>query len=44
LRAIVRQAIERHMPPQQLQKLKAAEAREKRTITKLVKSLRSPSR
>jgi len=43
LRSIVRQAIEQHLPPTQLEKLKAAEAREKRTIAQLVTSLRLAS-
>jgi hypothetical protein len=38
LRAIVRQAIERHLPPTRLKKLKAQEARERRTIARLVRA------
>jgi hypothetical protein len=40
LRAIVRQAIERHLPANKFEKLKRAERKEQRTITGLVKSLR----
>jgi hypothetical protein len=40
LRAIVRTAIERHLPTDQFERLKRSERKEQRTITRLIKSLR----
>jgi hypothetical protein len=39
LRGLVRASIERHMPPTRFKKLKAAERREQRAITKLVEDM-----
>ena len=41
LRALVQEAIERHLPPEQFEKLKAAEESERDIITRLVGKIRT---